>query len=236
MGVNKLWLVGSALSVLVACGETVPASNGPGFGDPLDWQRENALTGAPVQSTSLSSTTNTSQAIPTGQLISAGILPETSGDGTATYVRSTGVEASPSNAAPTLIGANLSDEQDFQAVSARETIQSDAERRAALASQYEVVQPTALPTRVASGPNIVEYALTAPNTKGQEWYSRFMLSGEGRFLRNCAKYASADEAQRDFLARGGPDRDPRGLDPDGDGFACGWDPAPYIAAARSSGN
>jgi hypothetical protein len=32
------------------------------------------------------------------------------------------------------------------------------------------------------------------------------------------------------LARGGPDKDPRGLDPDGDGFACGWDPAPFLLA------
>ena len=32
------------------------------------------------------------------------------------------------------------------------------------------------------------------------------------------------------LPCGGPERDPRGLDPDGDGFACDWDPAPFRAA------
>ena len=48
--------------------------------------------------------------------------------------------------------------------------------------------------------------------------------------RNCADYRTPDEAQRDFLTRGGPERDSRGLDPDGDGFACGWDPAPFRAA------
>jgi hypothetical protein len=82
----------------------------------------------------------------------------------------------------------------------------------------------------ASGPNIVEYALSAPNSVGQQAYSRFMFAGQGRAARNCAGYASPDEAQRDFLARGGPERDSRGIDPDGDGFACAWDPAPFRAA------
>ena len=126
----------------------------------------------------------------------------------------------------------ISDEQDFDAVAARETIQSDAERRAAQAAARQVVEPTALPTRPGeTGPNIVAYALSAPNVKGQEWYSRSILSGQGRFERNCATYNSPDAAQRDFLARGGPERDPRGIDPDGDGFACGWDPAPFKLAA-----
>lgn len=165
--------------------------------------------------------------------------------GDVNMMRSSGVEASPSNAAPMLVGAvptanptvpvtagtGISDEQDFNAVSSRESIESDAQRRAQQAAQYQVVQPTALPPPPAStGPNIVEYALSAPNSKGQSWYSRFVFSGEGRQLRNCAEYSTPDEAQRDFLARGGPDRDPRGLDPDGDGFACAWDPAPFRAA------
>jgi hypothetical protein len=84
-----------------------------------------------------------------------------------------------------------------------------------------------------TGPNIVEYALSTTNQRGQQAYSRFIFSTQGRAQRNCADYASADEAQRDFLARGGPQRDPRGLDPDGDGFACAWDPAPFRAAVRN---
>ena len=147
------------------------------------------------------------------------------------------VEASPGNAAPALVTGNtagnifgISDEQDFDAVATRESIESDAARRAQQAAQYQVIAPTALQDPGDTGPNIVEYALTAPNRLGQAWYSRFFLSGEGRMQRNCSEYRSADEAQRDFLERGGPDRDPRGLDPDGDGFACGWDPAPFLAA------
>jgi hypothetical protein len=129
---------------------------------------------------------------------------------------------------------SISDEQSFSAVTGRETIQSDAERRAAQAAARQVIAPQPIPQRPTdTGPNIVEYALNAPNAKGQEWYSRLLISGQGRFLRNCARYATADEAQRDFLARGGPERDPRGIDPDGDGFACGWDPAPFRAAVRS---
>uniref|UniRef100_UPI0040484BDC hypothetical protein n=1 Tax=Yoonia sp. TaxID=2212373 RepID=UPI0040484BDC len=79
--------------------------------------------------------------------------------------------------------------------------------------------------------NIIGYALNAPNVKGQEWYSRSLFSGQGRFERNCQKYASADAAQIDFLAAGGPERDRKGIDPDGDGFACGWDPAPFLSVA-----
>ncbi len=165
--------------------------------------------------------------------------------GDVNILRSSGLEASPSNAAPALVGVaptatpsvpatagtGISDEQNFDAVASRETIESDAARRAAQAAQYQVIQPSALPPPPTStGPNIVEYALSAPNSVGQEWYSRFVFSGEGRQLRNCAGYSTPDEAQRDFLARGGPDRDPRGLDPDGDGFACAWDPAPFRAA------
>lgn len=143
-----------------------------------------------------------------------------------------GVEATPANAAPVVVNnLGISDEQDFTAVSNRESIESDAQRRARQAAAYQVVQPTALPDPPAdTGPNIVEYALNAPNRRGQAWYSRFTLFAQSRFERNCAEYRSPDEAQRDFLARGGPERDPRGLDPDGDGFACGWDPAPFRAA------
>ena len=43
----------------------------------------------------------------------------------------------------------------------------------------------------------------------------------------CRRFSNADEAQRAFLANGGPQTDRGGLDPDGDGFACSWDPTPY---------
>ena len=40
--------------------------------------------------------------------------------------------------------------------------------------------------------------------------------------KNCSDFPSAGEAQRFFLAAGGPVRDPHGLDSDGDGNACEW--------------
>jgi hypothetical protein len=150
--------------------------------------------------------------------------------------RTAGVQASPANALPPASPGSpgISDEQDFSAVATRESIESDAARRAQQAAQYQVVQPTALPTPPANtGPNIVAYALAAPNRVGQPWYSRFIWAG-ARYDRNCGVFRSADEAQQQFLARGGPERDPLGIDPDGDGFACAWDPAPFLAAVGRS--
>ena len=43
----------------------------------------------------------------------------------------------------------------------------------------------------------------------------------------CRQFAAADQAQEAFLAAGGPERDGKALDPDGDGFACAWDPRPF---------
>lgn len=41
---------------------------------------------------------------------------------------------------------------------------------------------------------------------------------------DCTEYATAQAAQTEFILRGGPERDPLGLDPDGDGNACGYRP------------
>lgn len=128
----------------------------------------------------------------------------------------------------------ISDGQDFDAVAARETIESDAARRARMQAQLVVVQPEPVPTRPASvGPSVVNYAIATSHPMGQRVYARSPL-GRGRHAENCAAYRSADLAQEDFLARGGPNRDPLVLDPDGDGYACAWDPAPYRAAAQAA--
>jgi hypothetical protein len=128
--------------------------------------------------------------------------------------------------------AGISDEQDFGAVSARETIESDKERIARNRAEYVVVQPGALPQRPGdTGPNIVEFALATKHAPGVQMYKR---SGIGVRSADaaCAKYSSPDQAQQDFLAKGGPDRDRLGLDPDGDGFACSWDPRPFRTALQ----
>jgi hypothetical protein len=128
----------------------------------------------------------------------------------------------------------LSDEQDFDAVASRETVESDAERIAQQRQVYQVIEPKALPTRLSSGgPNIVAFALETSNQVGQPIYSRSLIFAESRFLRSCGKFASPDQAQEAFLAAGGPKRDRKGMDPDGDGFACAWDPAPFRLAAQN---
>lgn len=126
----------------------------------------------------------------------------------------------------------ISDEQDFNAVSARETIESDAERIARNRAEYIVVQPGALPTRPGdTGPNIVEFALATTHAPGVQMYKRSGL-GIRDVNAACGKYSSPDQAQQDFLAKGGPDRDRMGVDPDGDGFACSWDPRPFRTALQ----
>ena len=234
-------IAATVVLALGACATSVPESNqGVGFGDYTDYQRqqlareaalargETATLGAP--------TAVQTQAIGSGELAAAGIGATAQVGAPLSALdpnRTAGVQASPTNPAPGLASnPGISDEQDFDAVASRETIESDAQRRAQQAAQRQVIMPTAVPERPAdTGPNIVEYALNAPNRKGQEWYSRFVFSSQARFQRNCASYNSPDAAQREFLARGGPERDPQGLDPDGDGFACGWDPAPFLLAA-----
>ncbi|MDV4168420.1 hypothetical protein [Rhodovulum sp. FJ3] len=122
----------------------------------------------------------------------------------------------------------ISDEQSFAAVSERESIQSDAARIEAQREVYEFIEPTAVPERVDDGaPNIVTYALQSTNAVGESVYRRSGNTTAEGLARNCARYGSSDLAQEAFLASGGPERDPKRLDPDGDGFACYWDPTPF---------
>lgn len=249
-----------AMLIVAGCtaGEVPDSGAGVGFGDYGDFaaeraRRDAALTGqpagAPLTATAPAPETtpgpNPNEAIPTSELAAAGIgtnagvitppLPTSGGLANASTVDPDALIGETELERERRLANNpeISDEQDFSAVSSRETIESDAERRAEQAENLVVVEPVPLPqTRADSGPNIVQYAIGAPNQKGQPWYSRSILSGDTRFQRNCATYANPDAAQRDFLTRGGPERDPRGIDPDGDGFACGWDPAPFRLAGN----
>jgi hypothetical protein len=48
----------------------------------------------------------------------------------------------------------------------------------------------------------------------------------------CSNYSSPVEAQAAFIKAGGPDQDPDNVDPDGDGYACDYNPVePSYAAA-----
>jgi hypothetical protein len=147
------------------------------------------------------------------------LVQETSADATGDGLQPLGIDQ--------VSSGGFSTENDFGAVAGQRSIEDDAERLARIRDQYQQVAPTAVPDRPGTAtPNIVEYALATTNPVGLKIYTR-ILPSERRFLRNCATYRNADQAQRDFLARGGPKSDRRGLDPDGDGYACGWDPSPF---------
>ncbi len=129
--------------------------------------------------------------------------------------------------------AVISDEQDFEAVSSRETIESDRDRLQRQRDAFQLVGPEDLPSRPGGlGPNIVAYALSTTNDVGEPVYSRMGLFNESWHERVCARYGWSDRAQAAFLQAGGPERDLRGLDPDGDGFACNWDPGPFRIARQ----
>ena len=77
-----------------------------------------------------------------------------------------------------------------------------------------------------STPVLVRYAFAARHAPGTAVWKRPDASA-ATAARACAIWPSAERAQLAFLGFGGPDADPRGMDPDGDGFVCGWNPAPY---------
>ena len=131
---------------------------------------------------------------------------------------------------PTLDNPGLSDENDYEAVAERQTIESDAERLKQNQEVYTIIQPTSVPRRPGSNiPNVVEYALITNNPLGVAIYERRFKS-QARFERNCNRYVSDSSAQEAFLMAGGPERDQFGIDPDGDGYACRWDPSPFRKA------
>ena len=116
----------------------------------------------------------------------------------------------------------ISDSQDFEAVSARETIESDAEKLRRQREQYEFADPKPVPKRSGRA-NIAEFALSTTHSVGEKRYSRSTFGGVISRV-SCGRYSTDDDAQQAFLEAGGPERDRLGLDPDGDGFACSWSP------------
>ena len=233
----------SALGTLAACTASLPDSGaGVGFGSMEELlnaqesariERESALSGQPVVPVPAPVEVD---ATTLGQVEQTTVVPDPNSN--PVTVATPAPQPLPNIAAPVpatetptvanaQTGAAISDEQSFDAVSERESIESDAARIAANRARYTVIQPTALPTRDGEAPNIVQYALLTQHPVGVQLYNRLGLVSQNRHLRNCANFASNDLAQQAFLANGGPDRDRGGLDPDGDGYACRWDPTPF---------
>ena len=238
----KRFLTLGTVGFLAACGTPVPDSNpnsGVGFSDYDSFSTERARRDAELQAMR-------PRPVPDGQVIAADTLTvlETGrriggtapvgGVGGSTVQGTLGTSTAPAavataslDAVPVADNPNISDEQDFNAVASRESIESDAERIERNRETFEVVAPTAVPERSSTGrPNVVAFALATSHPVGTQVYRRSSTSVD-RFNRECAKYPSADRAQEAFLGFGGPQRDRRGMDPDGDGYACFWNPAPF---------
>ncbi|MEM1387890.1 MAG: hypothetical protein AAF748_07055 [Pseudomonadota bacterium] len=212
-----------AVLALSACAPPIPDSNpqprGVGFGDYTGYQRYTAP--LPDRRTTVTPPPVVANAAP----------PPVAGPPPATT-------PPPPNAGPlvgpgTLAAGNgvdtsgISDEQNFDAVSNRQTIESDAERLRTQRETFVEVSPEPVPTRSGDTANVVAYALSTTHTVGTKVHRRGGLLSENRYRLNCAGYSTPDLAQEAFLKAGGPSRDRLRLDPDGDGFACAWDPAAY---------
>ena len=74
--------------------------------------------------------------------------------------------------------------------------------------------------------NVAKFARETKNKKGEKIFNRLIFSIYDNW-NECSKFKTKDEAQRKFLKDGGPYKDRFNLDPDGDGFACDWDPEIY---------
>lgn len=207
--------------VLAACEPSVPNSAaGVGFGAyPGSQQRDGALQGAP-----LSATTPPAGSTAALDAAAAKTTQGTIGADAIAALRAT----APSSPGPApvnpatgeYIGVNGQPRAPGQPMDAM--------------SHFGTTRPapvTDMTTQGAAGPNLAAYALAATNSLGQKVYARNgfkMTSTE----KACAKFVSSDLAQRAFLEKGGPVQDPGNLDPDGDGFACAWDPRPFQAARK----
>ncbi len=73
--------------------------------------------------------------------------------------------------------------------------------------------------------NIALYARQTLNVVGKKIYNRVKRNKDKS--NACLRFTSSDDAQRFFLDKQGPKSDFWNLDPDGDGFACDWDPSRF---------
>ena len=230
-----------ALTLIVACAPPIPdsATRGAGFDTPaqLAQRREAQLTGrAPLQpGFDGGSPISAPYALGPGMGAPTPVAPMSEAEALAQQTRAALGQPMAPAPLPVATGAaialdrdnpSISREQDFAAVSAQRDIAADAERLRIARQQYQLVPPTQLERPDSTGPNIFAYALGPARPKGTRGaFGRGLGASANRASAKCGTYTSDDTAQEAFLAAGGPARDRLGLDPDGDGNACGWDPA-----------
>lgn len=145
----------------------------------------------------------------------------------------TNTYAAAPNSDPSQNPTAVTDNNSFEKVTSERSRQQDAARLQRNREQYVIIEPTELPKRPGSDvPNIVAYAVATTNPPGTQLYKRGPFDTQAASARACARYVSADTAQEAFLKSGGPKRDPKKLDPDGDGFACEWDPTVFRSVKK----
>jgi len=122
-----------------------------------------------------------------------------------------------------VVGSGTISDNSFSTVVQQESIETDAAKLAALSQANVVLQAQPLPER-ETGANPAAFARSTTHNIGERLYKR---SSRSSASQRCRKYGNPDAAQRAFLDAGGPESDDLRLDPDGDGFVCGWSPIPF---------
>ena len=124
-------------------------------------------------------------------------------------------------------GRTISDEQDFASVVQRETIESDSQRIKENEENLLIYDPIDHPEKAGQS-DVVSFALNTKHTPGTVLFRRNTLFfSREQYLERCNAYIDSEAAQQAFLDAGGPEEDELKLDPDGDGFACSWNPVKY---------
>ncbi len=124
-------------------------------------------------------------------------------------------------------GRSVSDEQDFASVVQRESIESDIQRIKENEDKLVIYDPIEHPEK-AGHKDVVSFALNTKHTPGTVLFRRnTVFFNRDKYLERCDTYVDSEAAQQAFLDAGGPEEDELNLDPDGDGFACSWNPEKY---------
>ncbi|MSU88663.1 hypothetical protein GE300_03390 [Rhodobacteraceae bacterium 2CG4] len=254
---KHLMLLVAGAAVLSACNSTVPAGGQgyfdppppaplPGFPAYPDYPAPQAGTNAPQSQpgTAVAGAPRSSVAVdpdPNSQLARdvTDTLRATAPSGAATAQPplpgpAAGVQAAPGSAAAMPgtedIGINPNDESINLSLSTQEEQKRQREaaerRRQAAQSQLVIVEPEPVP-QVDVNANVVAFARETTHPLGTKVYNRPVFRDRRQSASVCRRFESNEEAQRQFLANGGPNTDRYNLDPDGDGFACDFDPEKY---------
>lgn len=100
------------------------------------------------------------------------------------------------------------------------------QRREAAQQQLVIVEPEPVP-QLDVNANVARFARETDHPVGTKRYNRPAFRDRAQSASVCRRFDDPEQAQRQFLANGGPDTDRYNLDPDGDGFACDFDPEKY---------